>query len=258
MSSVISQHRGKVAFALTIALGLFALLPGAWGAALAQTAGQPTSQPTVEETVGAGEQATIPASDQVTIEIPAGAVAVDAVITFRSAGDASSSDINDDDVQDTLQQAIVSLGVIVPPAVSSGDALLVQVFVLDALDEDGNEITFDEPVTIEIELTDEILEAAGGDASNIVLQFFDEATNQWTPVACTASGNTLSCDVDHFSVWSLVVQVSGTGGTGAPSPSDTGDGVTEGNATAWIVALLAGVAVVGTASARFAMKRTRS
>jgi len=246
------HHPGRVvAIGVAVAIALLALMPGTWGAALAQTAGTPsagtTATPTAT-TVPAGESATIQAASDKTITIPAGALSEDATLT--------SQPIFDNETADEIATAAIfaSLDIPTPDEVEDGAAVVISIFQLDATDADGNDIAFDEPVEMTFELTPEVLAAAGGDANNVVLQFFDEDTNQWTAVSCSGSGTTLTCQLPHFSVWALTVrtqQETGPGQAATPAPADTGMGATSDtgatNVTAIVLGIvaLAGIAGVG-------------
>lgn len=265
---------GKViAFAVAIAVALLALVPGAWGPALAQTAGTPTPSPTATATattVPAGASATVVAAPNKTVSIPAGAVPVEATVTFQPAADVES-DPTSAASQTVVASALLALDVPIPAEVQSGGGVIASVFVLEALDADGNEISFDEPVTMTFDLTPEILAAAGGDANNVVLQFFDEDTGQWTPVSCTGSGTTLTCELPHFSVWALVIQTGDDAappqeGTATatpattPGPAATGSGVfgsEDGSNMGLLLAGIVAVVVLGGAGARLAVRRSR-
>jgi hypothetical protein len=143
--------------------------------------------------------------------------------------------------------------------------LVLSVFNMTAL-ENGTEVTVDGPVTMAFDLTPEQLAAAGGDANNAKLQFWDtEATPPaWTQVTCSGSGSTVTCTLPHFSTWALTIEVAegaGDGGGVVPAPADTGTGLTGGDAggnnVAWLVAVLAAVAAVGGVGARLVVGRAR-
>lgn len=269
MNRMTMTHGKVIAFGIAIAVALLALAPGTWAPALAQTAGTPTPEPTAaatETTVPAGEAATLEAGAGKTIDIPAGATTVEATVSFTPAVDVES-DPTGQASQDAVTSALATLGVSVPDEVEAGDAVVASVFLLEAVDADGNPITFDEPVTMQFDLTPEILAAAGGDANNVELQFFDEAADAWVPVACTGSGNTLTCELPHFSVWALVVQTAASDGDAGdnqvvtPVPANTGSGVSEAGGSGTNLGLLMGVlaliAVAGGLGAHFVMGRAR-
>lgn len=239
------QHPGRVvAIGVAITIALLALLPGSWGNALAQTAGVPTTTATPTSTaVVAGASATVAPAPNKTIRIPAGAIGENATITSQPIVD------NDSGSDIAVAEVFASINVPTPEDVESGDAVVISVFSLDALDANGDEITFDEPVEMDFELSPEVLAAAGGDASNVSLQFYDEDAGTWTSVECTGSGSTLTCSLPHFSIWSLTVltQAPGQapGQAATPSPANTGMGTAESGATDTLAILLGAAALAG-------------
>jgi len=259
----ISLNRGKViAFSAAIALGLLALLPGTWGSALAQTSGTPSATPdtvtipTTEFVFDGGDAApSFEVTPTISLQIPAGALPDGTTITVGSV-DTNPADLG------LLASDLAGIGITsLPPAAEDGGFVL-SVFNIDALT--GDEEAFvDGPVTMTFDLTPEQLAAAGGDANNAKLQFWDtEATPAgWTQVTCSGSGSTVTCTLPHFSTWALTIEVADADGVGeVPAPADTGTGLTGdagGSNVAWLVAALAAVAVVGGAGARLVMGRAR-
>ena len=258
MNAVIHHPGRALALGLAITIALLALLPGSWGDALAQTAGAPTTTATPTSTsVAAGAAATVAPAPNKTIRIPAGAINEAATITSQPILD------NDSGQAIAVAEVFASINVPTPDEVEDGGSVVISVFSLDALDADGNEVTFDEPVEMDFEISPEVLAAAGGDASNVVLQFFDEDSGEWTPVSCTGSGTTVTCSLPHFSIWALTVrtQAAGQAGTPAttPSPANTGmgDAGTDSGATNTVAILLGAVALAGVVGVggRFAVRR---
>lgn len=265
MNRTTSPPTGRiVAFGAAVAVTLLALLPGAWSAAVAQTAGTPTPTATATATtttVAAGASATIQAGDDLQINIPAGATSELVEVTFQPVLD-ETDDPTSPSAQAAVAQALIALGVPSPSDVNSGDAVIASLFLLEAVDADGNDVTFDEPVILTFDLTPEILAAAGGNANNVVLRFFDEATQEWTAVPCSASGSTLTCELMHFSVWALLIQdeAPAQATPTAPAPADTGTGIIEGGSgsTDGVLLLVAVLGLAGVAGlgARFAVRRS--
>lgn len=252
------HHPGRViAIGVAISIALLALLPGSWGDALAQTAGQPTTTATATSTVvSVDTEATVATAPNKVITIPAGALSEDATIISQPILD------NDSGEPVAVAEVFASVNVPTPEEVEDGSAVVVSVFSLDALGADNEEVTFDEPVQMTFELSPEILTAAGGDANNVVLQFFDEDTGNWTAVECSGSGNSVTCSLPHFSVWALVVRTQ-TAATSdpeqavTPAPANTGMGSTgtgASDSTAILLGLLASAGLAG-AGAKFALGR---
>ena len=207
-----TSRRGSFLVALAAAAAMLALValdggPGGTRAFAQQGYGTPpvvggTTNPTTGET-------TFPVSDatgatvstaEVTLTIPPGALP--AGVTTVSV---------DDDV--TLPP-----GTPPPPG-----GTIVAPFSMTARDAAGNPFTgtFDSPFTITTRVPPEALAAAGGNAANLVLAFFNTNTNTWQQVPCTASGNTLTCQLSNLSLWGYLVR------TGAQPPQQPGTGTTQ-------------------------------
>lgn len=240
-----------VALSVAVAVTLLALLPGAWSAAVAQTAGTATATPSAtatSTTVPAGASATVQAGTTQTINIPAGAFSENVLVTFNPI-------IVDGDTIET------TLGPITLP--EQDTQVVLQVFELSSLLPDGSEVDPDEPIEMTFDIDDATLLAAGGDLDRVVLQFFDEDTGQWTSVECSgdAVAGTVTCLLPHFSVWALVI-LDEAPAEAIPAPADTGSGVfgaESGNSTniAVLLIAIAGLAAVAGAGARFAVRRSR-
>jgi hypothetical protein len=124
-------------------------------------------------------------------------------------------------------------------------------------------------VVMTFPVTPEMLALAHGDKSNIVLQYFDEATKQWSDAGvrqvADPRADAATFAVSHFSVWALIVRTpiptppaaaatpaATTPGAAvppgqvAPIPAKTGTGLpplTHTSTLPWIQVALAGVAV---------------
>jgi hypothetical protein len=233
-----------IALAAGAVVAALALLPGSWGVAHGQTAGPPatpTAAPTPVSTTVPPTGGTVshPAA-KVTLTLPALGeplvVVVQPVVPLSS--DPTAAQLA---AQRTLQAMNVP-----PPANTDGsDAVISEVFQLDATNQSTGQTvtTFDQPVTVGIDVSPETLALAGGDLANVSLQFFDTATGTWQPVSCTSSGSGLACEISHFSLWAVVVTSSPIAGA-AP-------------VTGWFVA--AAVAAAGAVAAGgVALRRRRA
>lgn len=261
-----TMARGRlIASVAAMAIALLALAPGAWSVARAQTAGTPTPTPTpTSTTVPAGEGSTTEPTSDTTLTVDPGTFAVDVTITYTPRADTSST-VGTPAAAQTMQAQLQILGVPPPPAVASGDSEIAEIFELDATQVGGGEIDesgFLKPVEISIDLTPEILALAGGNALNVTLQFFDEATGLWTPVSCAASGAALVCQLPHFSVWALIVAAAAPAPPPAPAPAPTGTGLLDdGESRSALPLVLAGVlaaGLVGGLGAKLALARRRT
>ncbi len=253
-----------IALGVTFAVTLALIAPGAWGTALAQTAGQPDPAPTATGTeIAAGSGGSV-SSGGVGVQVPAGTFAADVTVSINpvvQGGDPTSSQS-----QQQVQLALEFLNVPPPPGVTAGDAVVAQIFELEATLVSGGTVGEDgflQPVTIAIQLSPEVLLAAGDSAANISLQFYDEAAGTWTAVPCSVSGSTLTCELPHFSVWALVVTVAddtqtGTATPTAPLPAPTGIGSGDsgaGSTLPYLLGAVAAAALLGGAGLRWARKR---
>lgn len=263
MNAVIQHPRRALALGVAIALALLALLPGSWGDALAQTAGQPTPSPTtvtVPVTPGATTTAPLGGSSAgtKTVTVPAGAFtqAVEVRTEVRT-------------FQRTVIQGFTLAGVTYPPIVSTGaevvdvSTVVLEVFDLAALTAGNEEVQPGEPVTLSFELSAETLAAANGDPNNVRLAFYDEDAERWEDVTCAVVGTALECTLPHFSLWALYAvqeQAPSQEGTPAttPSPANTGMGdSSESAATNTVGIALGAIALAGIlgAGGRYAMGR---
>lgn len=253
MKRTTTLSTGKiVAFGAVIAVTLLALLPGAWSAAVAQTAGTATAttttQPTVVVTNEASAQVSTTAtttiqttgvgdssSDTLTVTVPAGALPANASVSMGVITNSSS-----------LQRQVP------PPAGTS----LILPLEITATAADGTPITgnFSAPVTIEIEIPDI------GITGNLTMAFWNGA--QWVQIPTVVTRNpatgrlTVTATVTHFTVFAIL-QTDAT--PTAPAPADTGTGLVEADPGANIALLL--IAVVGLAGvaglgAKFALRRS--
>jgi hypothetical protein len=234
-----------VALSVAVAVTLLALLPGAWSAAVAQTAGTPTATPSATETsttVPAGASATVQAGETQTINIPAGAFDENVIITFVP---------------------IASDDPTIPLISELPTELVLTVFELSSLLPDGTEVDPDEPIEMTFEIDASTLALASGDLDRVSLNFFDEDTQAWISVECSgdAVAGTVTCLLPHFSIWALVI-LDEAPAEAIPAPADTGSGVfgaESGNSTniAVLLIAIAGLAAVAGAGARFAVRRSR-
>ncbi len=121
---------------------------------------------------------------QITVEFPAGALATAAIVTIKQVEPSSAA---------------------APKGFRVGNTF----FTVDATDASGNAIvTFSQPVTITVRYSDEDLAAAGGDPSNLVLAYYDEAAAEWKMVDTTinTTDKTLSATTTHFSTWAVLAK----------------------------------------------------
>lgn len=283
------HHPGKtVAIGIAIAVALVALLPGAWGTALAATAGDPDPAPsptspapspttgtttapsptTVTVGVTPGQTTTASLGESTagskTVSVPAGAFTQNVEIRteIREFVRQIAGPI-------IINHPITGEPLITVPAVEVTDVDLVdvstvvlEVFDLDALTAGGESVQPGEPVTLSFELTPETLAAAGGNPDNVRLAFFDEDADRWQDVSCNASGTTLSCTLPHFSLWALYAVTEAPAGPPAavPVPADTGMGTTTsegGSAALMLIGGVMAIAAVTGIGARFATRRIR-
>ncbi len=205
-----------------LAVALLALAPGSWGTAHGQTAGgaaTPPPAPTPVSTTVPTTGGTVNAPDQrIAVQFPAGVTTAPIVVALFPVVPPTDAPVPQ---QALVQQVLQSLAIPLPQTTSGAPALVAQIFRLDAATAaTGRAVTFDEPVTIYVDVTAETRALAGGDLSNVTLQFFDEAARRWTPVPCTATTIGLDCRVTHFSLWAVVVRnVLASGALAPPAPA---------------------------------------
>ncbi len=219
-----SSARGRRAVAAaTVVVALLALAPGSWGRAHGQTSGPaatppPAPTPIATAVPAAGGTLSAP-SQQIAVQLPAGAAGQAVVVAIVPVVSPSAAPVQD---QARLEAVLQNLGVPVPQTASGQAALVVQVFELGATSATtGAPVnTFAVPVTIFVDVAPEVRALAGGDLSNVSLQFFDTATGRWTPVPCTPTTIGLDCRVTHFSLWAVVVRgVLASGAAPGPAPA---------------------------------------
>lgn len=251
MFARITHHHSRIiaASCAASALALGALMPGAWGTAVAQTSGPAAPQePTVTvinevvETVSSTETTTLETGadgDTISVSIPAGAMPDG---TSVSVGVITNLD-------ELRQQA--------PPP--QGTSLVFPVEI-NATRPDGSLITdnFAAPVTISIEIED------FGVSGDVVMAFWNGF--EWEEVSATVtvdpvSGRaTVTATVNHFTVFALFQREPVGANQAVPVPADTGMGAADAsaNTTAYIAlaGVLAAIVVTG-AGARYALRHTR-
>jgi internalin A len=89
-------------------------------------------------------------------------------------------------------------------------------FTIEAVDADGNAIvTLSQPVAITVRYSDEDVATAGGDPSNLVLAYYDEAAAEWKPLdtSVNTSDRTLSATTTHLSTWVVLAKAAESKGT---------------------------------------------
>ncbi len=145
-------------------------------------------------TILSSAAATVATADgQVSIQFPAGAVAGTPVLTIDNSGTCVISDI--------------------PEGLVKGDTC----FIIKLLDEAGTEvITLSQPIAITVKYAAEDLAAADGDASKLVLAYWDKADRRWKilETEVNAGETTLRATTSHLSLWAVLVDTSGSGGGG--------------------------------------------
>jgi hypothetical protein len=126
---------------------------------------------------------------RIVAEFPAGAVATTATVTIKQVEPSSAA---------------------APKGFKVGNTF----FTIEAVDGDGNAIvTFSKPVTITVKYSDEDVAAAGGDPSNLVLAYYDEAAAAWKRIDTTVktTDKTLSATTSHLSTWAVLSKSPGGG-----------------------------------------------
>ncbi len=308
----LANTRRAVVLGLAIALIATALLPGAWGTALAQTAGTVTStDPTtgtttttttqpdgtrVTETVRtdgttstvtakpSGETTTVvtvPNQGTVTVvQAPNQPVTVTVApanpntdstmqigtlsISLDVPGGTLSADETISIVESSFSLAIV-LGIedatrigfnTQAQAAEPGTIVPVRVFELEVQKSDGSSGQIQKPIEMTWDFTPDVLRAAGGDFANLLMITYDPDTETWTQVKQVSHTDTSATfEVPHFSTWAFAYRAAAPA---APSPADTGMGVTEDSGATNPLAIALGVfALVAVAGlgARVAMGR---
>jgi hypothetical protein len=247
-----------IASGAAITVALLALLPGAWGSALAQTAGAPTPTPAPviipaqTFTLSGSEEAVLQPAPSVAIVVPPGALPAGTTLSVASV-DTSPENV------DVLRNDLASLGITsLPPAADDG-GLVLSVFNLEAA-LGGNAVAVDQPVSMTFDLTPEQLAAAGGDANNATLQFWDTQASPpaWTPVECSGAGTSVTCTLPHFSLWALTIAAP-TASVVVPAPAPTGVGAAGSERSHATLLLTGAVALIGLAGlgARYAARHPR-
>lgn len=92
------------------------------------------------------------------------------------------------------------------PPLASGTGVTLASFGLELLTASRHSLgwaRFIRPVTLVYNLSPEAVARAGGSAANSALQFFDELTNSWKRMTCSNSERALSCSLTDRSVWAL-------------------------------------------------------
>jgi hypothetical protein len=121
---------------------------------------------------------------RIAAEFPAGAVATTATVTIKQVEPSS---------------------VAAPKGFKVGNTF----FTIEAVDADGNAIvTLLEPVIITVNYTEDDVAAAGGDANDLVLAYYDEESSEWVTLDTTVNLEemTVSATTTHFSTWAILAK----------------------------------------------------
>ncbi len=143
-------------------------------------------------TVSPGSPATLTSPDgRYSVSFPQGAVLGDVVVTLKPYS------------KDKLSQA--------PAGAKLGSTCFEITGLAGLLSKDA---------TVRVKYSTDDLAAAGGDASQLKLSYWDAAQGKWAilPTQVDAGSTTLTATTNHLSVWAVMV-TSSTGGGGAATPT---------------------------------------
>ena len=81
----------------------------------------------------------------------------------------------------------------------------------------GSPVCSGKDATVRVTYSADDFAAAGGDASQLKLSYYDAAQNAWVILSTQvdSSSTTLTATTNHLSVWAVMVSSSTTGGTAA-------------------------------------------
>jgi hypothetical protein len=107
--------------------------------------------------------------------------------------------------------------------------------------------------TVKVTYSADDLSAAGGDASQLKLSYYDAAQNAWVilPTQLDTSSTTLTTTTNHLSVWAVMVSSSNTGGTA----SVTAPAATATKSPVSLTVILASLIIAGIAAGKSVRKR---
>lgn len=261
--------RGRlVAIGATLAVTAMALVPGAWGTAVAQTTPAPTG--TATPTATSTPVITI-------ITNPGGATQASTTVTGTGTGTVGDG-TRDGGAQVSIPAGSMPAGSTVTVAQPPSFANLVRVdsktaavtipvlMSLTATAPDGSAITeFDEPVTVRVNVPDSLwaqVQRLAGSSPAVFVQNVNPTTGKITTIACTlvdAARGIVDCSLPHFSDWALIVEFEVEEGTdpGAiaaglsdfvPTPANTGIAAADGTSRSTTMWMLAGLSAVALAA----------
>jgi PKD repeat protein len=100
------------------------------------------------------------------------------------------------------------------PKAPEGYKIGTSCFTMEAKDARGKAVTsLSRPATITLKYSDEDLAAAGGDPGNLVLAYYNAATDKWTltEAAFNGTNKTMSTTATQFNTWAILVKTDSGG-----------------------------------------------
>ena len=162
-----------------------------------------TTNGTVNSTPEAGGNTSFTPSDSATpainVSLPVGAVSS---VTTVSVTNTSLSSAN----------------IVVGVSSAGGTSIIGSPYQISATSGSGSVTNFNSAVTLTFTYTDGQL-PAGANAADLVVMYFNTATNAWVvlPTTVNASTHTITTSTTHFTVFAVVVKPGGSGTVGAHS-----------------------------------------